>query len=222
MKRLPFSVAVLLAVGLTILSGVIHGRMSNRWGLSVDALAAAGRLKEIPHEFGDWRLQSSEDLDKVSQEMLQPAGYFVRKYENQQTGDVVGVTLLLGPPGSISVHTPEVCFGSRNYESRGERQKVAIRGPAGSDDEFWSLDYKLTGLRGGQLRVYYAWSSGDRWLALQDARFWSAGLPYLYKIQLSSLLPPGATDSPSDDPCRRFLQDFVPAAKKYLISPPAK
>ena len=222
MQRVLFSLGIVLLVGLTILSGILYGRMSNRWGHSFETLSAANKLKEIPRQFGDWRLQSSEDLDEASLTELDPAGYFVRSYGNRKTRDVVGVMLVLGPPGRISVHTPEVCFGSRNYERRSEREQVAIRDAGGADDEFWALDYKMNGVRGGQLRVYYAWSAGDRWLALKDARFWSAGLPYLYKIQLSGLLPPGTANPPTDDPCRKFLQDFVPVAKEYLVEPTAK
>ncbi len=222
MKRLKFVSAVLMVAALTILSGVLHGWLSNRWGPSVETLHVANKLKEMPFEFGDWRLQSSAELDKSSQEQLQPAGYFDRRYNNRQTGDVVDVMLLLGRPGPIAVHTPEVCFASRNCERCGERQEVAIRGPAGADDEFWSLDFKLMNLHGEVVRVYYAWSAGDRWLALKDAHYWSAGLPYFYKIQLVGLLPPGTTNLRSDDPCQRFLQDFIPVARKYLIAPSAK
>ncbi len=223
MKHLWFPLAIVLAVGLTVFSGILQGRMSNRWGIAVDTKAAADKLEEIPNEFGDWRLKSSDELGRDALEQLQPAAYWVRTYQNRRTGDVVNVTLLLGQPGPISVHTPEVCFGTKNYENRGERQKVAIHGPTGGDDEFWALDFKTISMRGDLLRTYYAWSSGDRWLALKDARFWSAGLPYLYKIQLSSLLPPETTDTKSsDDPCRNFLQEFVPATKKYLIAPDAK
>ena len=222
MKRLQFALAIVLVAGLTIYSGVIHGRMSNRWGPPADTLAAANKLKEIPNEFGDWRLQSSGDLDKTSLEMLQPAGYLVNTYQNRRTGDVVSMTLLLGPPGPISVHTPEVCFGTKNYKSRSERQKVTIRGSEGGDGEFWSVDFETISLRGDVVRAYWAWSPGDRWQALKDARFWSVGLPYLYKIQLTCLMPPGTTNSQSDDSCRKFLQDFVPVAKKYLIAPAAK
>jgi hypothetical protein len=222
MKRLQFAVAVVLVVGLTILSGVLYGRMSDRWGPAVDTLAVANKLKEIPNEFGDWRLQSSEELGKAAQEQLEPTAYLVNRYQNRRTYDVVNMTLLLGRPGPISVHTPEVCFGTKNFESRGERQKVAIRGSAGGDDEFWALDFKTISLRGDLLRTYYAWSPGDRWQALDDPRFWSAGLPYLYKIQLSSLLLPGSTSPPSDDPCQRFLRDFVPVARKHMVPTAAK
>jgi hypothetical protein len=221
MKRPLLAMAMVLVAGLTVLAGVLHGRMSNRWGPSPDTIFAANKLKEIPRQFGDWRLQSTTDLDKSSREQLDPAGYFVRTYENQTTGEVVNVTVLLGRPGPISVHTPEICMGSQNYQSRGNRKMVAIRAAAGADDEFWALDFKTSDLRGDLLRVYYGWSAGDRWLAPEDARFWSAGKPYLYKIQLSGILPPGAGPQ-SDDPCHKFLQDFVPAAKQYLIEPSAR
>ena len=221
MKRLYFPIAILLAVGLTIASGIIQGRMTNRWGAPIDTVAAANRLKEMPRDFGDWRLQEADELDKEVLRQLDPAAYLVRRYQNQQTGDVVNVTVLLGRPGPISVHIPEVCLGTQNYEVVGERQKVAISAAAGAD-EFWWLDYKVRNLGGGHLRMYYAWSSGNRWVAPKDPRFWSAGMPYLYKLQLSTVLPPDSTNPKSDDPCRKFLQDFVPAARKYLVPPPAK
>jgi hypothetical protein len=219
MKRVQLAVAVALVVGLTVVSGVIYGRMTNRWGLPPDTLAAAEKLKGVPDGFGDWRLQGTEDLDKSALEMLDPAGYFMRRYENRKTGDVVSVTVLLGLPGPISVHTPEICFGSQNYTSRGERRKVSIRAATGAEDEFWALDFKLDNLlQGGVLRSYYAWSSGDRWVAPKDARFWSAGMPYLYKIQLSAQVPVDI-DAKSDDPCQKFLRDFVPVLKNHLVDP---
>jgi hypothetical protein len=222
MKHCLFPLAVVLVVALTLLAGVLQGRMSNRWGPSPDTLAAARELERIPHEFGDWRLKASEDLSKGTREMLQCVGYFVRRYENQRTGDIVSVTLLLGPPGPIAAHTPEICFPSQNYQSRNQRQQVAIPGASGGENLFWSLDYKMNDIRGDLLRVYYAWSAGGRWEAPEDdARFAFAGRPYLYKIQLSGLLPPGAIPS-SRDPCAAFLRAFVPVAGKYLAKPSAK
>jgi hypothetical protein len=218
MKRHVFSLAVAVVVAMTVLSGVIHGRMRNRWGPSPDMVAAAEKLAQIPHEFGDWRLQSTEEMNEATLNMLECAGYVVRNYVNRTTGDAVSVSVLLGPPGPIAVHTPEVCFASRNYESRGERKRVTIREAADRDDEFWILDFKLNNLQGDVLRTYYGWNAGERWVAPNDPRFQYAARPYLYKIQLSSRLQVGA-DSQSDDPCRRFLRAFVPAARTCLIDP---
>ncbi len=218
MKRQLFFLAVVLAAAVTVLSGVLQGRLRNRWGPSAGTLAAAKKLKQMPSQFGDWRLQSSGKLDETALSQLAPAGYLVSNYENQVTGELVSVTLLLGPPGPISVHTPEVCFSSRNYQSQGERQLVAIRRADGSDDELWTLDYKAGNIRGDLLRMYYGWSAGSRWSATKDPRFFFAGQPYLYKIQLSCGLP-AAAGGQSSDPCRKFLEDFLPVARKCMIEP---
>lgn len=218
MKRLYILLGVVLAVALTVSSGVLQGRMRNRWGPSPDTLRAADKLAEVSPQFGDWRLRSSGKLGDTSEKMLECAGYFIRNYQNQATGDLVSVTLLLGPPGPISVHTPEICFPSRNYKVLGKREQVAIHGADGGDDQFWALGYKANNLRGDMLRVYYAWSPGNRWSATGDPRFKYAGQPYLYKIQLSAPLPAGA-DLQADDPCKKFLEDFLPVARKYMLVP---
>jgi hypothetical protein len=221
MKRYTFWLATVLVVAVTILSGVIQGRMRNRWGPPQDTVAAAEKLAQIPRQFGNWRLQSTEKLDKSTENMLECWGYIVRNYVHQTTGDVVSVTVLIGPTGPIAVHTPEVCFASRNYQSREQRKRVTIRGSTGGEDEFWALNFNIDNLRGDVLRTYYAWSTGGRWTAANDPRFQYVGQPYLYKMQLSSRLSAGI-DLESDDPCRKFLQDFLPAVGQCLVDPSAK
>ena len=221
MKRSYILLGVVFAFILTILSGILQGRMRNRWGPSPDTLRAAKLLDEIPTKFGDWQLRSTEKLGETSEKMLECTGYFVRNYQNQATGELVSATLLLGPPGPISVHTPEICFPTHNYQIMGKREAIAIRDANGREDQFWTLGYRAKNLRGDMLRVYYSWTDGDRWSADGDPRFKYAGKPYLYKIQLSAPLPAGA-DLKTDDPCKKFLEDFLPAARKYIVEPAEK
>ena len=216
MKRHYLLLGIVLAFAMTVLSGVLQGHMRNRWGPSPDTLRAAKLLAEVPEQFGDWRLQSTEKLGETAEKMLECTGYFVRNYQNQATGDLVSVTLLLGPPGPISVHTPEICFPTHNYQVMGKREQVVLRGADGREDQFWALGYRAKNLRGDMLRVYYSWTAGDRWSAAGDPRFKYASKPYLYKIQLSSPLPAGA-DMEADDPCKKFLEDFLPASRKYIV-----
>ena len=67
-------------------------------------------------------------MDEDTVEMLECTGNIVRTYENQRTGEVVSVFVIVGPAGPIAVHTPEICYSSQNYKSRDTRQQVAIRG----------------------------------------------------------------------------------------------
>ena len=212
-RILPIS-GVIVVVVLTLLSGVIQGRMSNRWGPTRDALAAAKKLNDIPSQFGNWRLTSSDEITQSTLRMLECAGYVLRTYENQETGETVRMTVLLGPSGPMSVHTPEICYSSRDYTIHETRHQVPIE-IDGSSESFWALTFQANSLDADMLRVYYAWNPGDHWSAPDDPRFAFADRPFLYKIELASSLPPGA-DPEAADPCHRFLKDFVPLAKPHL------
>jgi hypothetical protein len=189
--------------------------LSHRWGPSADMQAAAARLAQIPRQFGDWKFQSSEEIGESVVEMLQCAGYISRVYANQATGETVRVVVLLGPPGPIAVHTPEVCFSSQNYRQEEARKQAAVKVSAEREDAFWCLTFRAKDLRGDLLRVWYGWSTDGRWSASEQPRYAFAGRPYLYKIQLAASLPPWAR-ADQQDPCRRFLADFLPASQSYL------
>lgn len=221
-RRCVLPIGVLLVACLTLASGAIQGRMSNRWGVPADLLAAGNKLEDIPSQFGNWQLQSSEELDEPVAKMLDCAGYLVREYLNKESGQTVKVAVLLGRPGPMSVHRPEICFSSRDYEQQGDRQRVAIPS-AGSekDDEFWAVTFRANNLEADMLSTYYGWSKGRRWRAVDDPRFTFADTPFLYKIQLASLLPPGV-DPQTYDPCRQFLTDFLPVASPFLVDSAGK
>jgi hypothetical protein len=213
-----FYVSVAGAACLTLCSGVIQGMMHNRWGVSAQTLAAADKLQQIPEKIEDWQMLSVEKLDDVAAKMLDCAGYCGRQYMNQKTQDVVSVMVLLGPPGTIAVHTPEICIGSKWYAQLDKRKQMRIGDSKESVDEFWAVDFQAKDVRENLLKVYYAWSTGGRWSSPDNARFAFAGQPYLYKIQVSSSMASG-TNVNKQDACLKFLRDFVPAASKYLIEP---
>src|SRR5579863_4164034 len=106
-------------IALTILSGVVSGVLSNRWGAPARAQLSAAKLADLPDEFGDWQLQSELPIDKDVLEILQCVGNVHKIYRNRETGQLVNVVLLLGPPGPISAHTPEICYSTRDYEQLG-------------------------------------------------------------------------------------------------------
>ena len=218
MTRFTLVFGIVLVMGLTLVSGVIHGWMSNRWGASEEVLAAASKLEEFPERFGNWQSQSSQEMSENTLTTLECAGYFVRAYANQETGETVKVAVIVGPSGPTAVHTPEICYSSRAYTIREDPQPVTVQNSEDSDEEFWRLTFQSNDLDGDLLRVYYAWSSGGPWSAAENPRLAYAGYPYLYKIQLAANLPPGVNPEASD-PCVGFLRDFVPVAKRYLVVP---
>ncbi len=221
MGRWSWLVGFVVVVALTVASGVIQGRMGNRWGPPPALLAAAEKLQQLPETVKGpartWEVSESKELTQTEQNMLRPAAYVCRTYvcreSDSQLARVVGVTLLVGPTGPTSVHNPEVCYSAQAFPIEEVKGRVAV-GEVG--DEFWGETVRSKGIDHGKLRVCWGWSAGGAWTAPDDARFQFAGRSYLYKIQLSSHLAPGS-ESPPSDACKEFLEDFVPFAKAYLM-----
>jgi hypothetical protein len=194
------------AIGLTLTSGWAYGYWTHRWGPAADMQAAAQHLQQLPAVLDDWRLASEEPLKDEIQRMLQCAGHIVRKYTNQRTGESVQVAIILGPPGPTAVHTPEICYSSRDYTVAETPQKTLLPSPA-SKSSFWRLTFKPRVAGGESLRVYYAWSDGENWTASSSPRFEFGGSRMLYKIQVACAVGTAESELPND-PCWSFLQSL--------------
>jgi hypothetical protein len=220
MKRYLPTFGIAVAVGLTLASGLIYGWMNNRWGLPQDLLAIGERLQQVPESFGDWQMESSGGLSDVEVEILECAGSIVRTYVNRVTGDRVQMALLVGPAMPISLHTAEICWGSRGYTIRDQRQQVTVPVATGSEQQFWALTFRTNNVKGDLIRVYYGWSDGNGWSQETERRFSLTRRSHLYKVDVVSPLPPETKeeDLRTKDPCREFLKDFVPAVSRYLVS----
>jgi len=245
MKISSTILAATCLIVLTVLSGVIHGRLTNRFGVSAKAQAAAGLLQQVPERVGDWQCDNSGEMSETTVQMLRCEDYFARRYVNQRTGEVVEVSVILGPPGPIAEHTPEICISGRAYRLLGPRRKVTIgAGSAGvaadaqghaSPDELWVVDFRRNSPPADVLRVYYGWSTGRQWsapppgfvwdwkaLRFRGARAVFSAEPYLYKIQASTAMleiPDTAAEEPGEDAVRQFLEDFLPVLRSYLVHP---
>lgn len=212
--------AIVLVAGLTLASGAIQGWMSNRWGTPADMLAAATRLEGVPTQFGDWQFRSSDELTDPVRQELECTGYILHDYANQETGETVKVSVLLGPSGPMSIHMPEICYSGVDYTPLGDPQRTVVAVPEHKDQEFWCQKFRSNHLRGEKLSVWYAWSTGGDWSAPENPRFSYADQPYLYKIQLAAPVAPEAGDD-SSDTCQDFLREFIPKVKHCLSKPSA-
>lgn len=209
------SVLFLVVLGLTLFSGVLQGRLSNRWGIKPDMAAAAKQLKVTPTRFGDWELTQAITLDAEIAKMLESAAYLGGIYRNKVSGESINMFVLLGPPGPVSVHTPDICYSSRDFAIIREREQVAVRDATGANAELWALTLRGNDLDANLLRVYYGWNDGGGWTAPDNPRFDYAGRPLLYKIQVAGNAAGEAAAKP-DDLGQRFLRDFLPVLQPQL------
>ena len=200
----------LLVIGtsLTVASGAVYGRLSQRWGPPVDLVAAAKHLQTFPKELGDWQLLNEQPMSESTIRMLACAGYVHRRYVNRRTGDTVALAIIVGPPGPTAVHTPEICYSSRAFEIQEPRQEVTFDGPHSRAHSLWKLTFRSTNITADRLRVYYAWNAGDAWVAARRPRYEFARRAMLFKIQLAGQVTPDEL-SGGNDPCRDFLEELL-------------
>jgi Protein of unknown function (DUF3485) len=203
-----FLILLALGIGITGTAGLVCGRISQRWGPVPDLLAAAQHLKSFPSQFGDWQLLDETPIPDAVVQTLSCAGYVNRQYVHRQSGATVSVAVTVGPSGPISVHTPEICYSSRDFVVAGDRKRTTLMDPQGLPDSFWHVSFRPNGLSADQLRVYYAWSTGGAWTAADSPRIAFAGRPLLYKLQMSTLVATAETDT-VQDPCSIFLADLL-------------
>lgn len=211
-------VAIILTVGLTFASGILQGRMSRRWGAEVVLAEAGTRLGQLPNQFGEWKLKENQPLGEYAERVLECSGYVNRVYVRETTGESVTVAVIVGPAGPISVHTPDICYSSRDHVALGNRQRASVADR--SEDQFWKIRFETTGLHKDQLEVYYAWNSGTGWNASDEPRLSFAGQPYLYKLQLATYLPPATSADETTarrDVAQEFLAQFLPVVDQYLV-----
>lgn len=221
MGRWSWLMGIVVAVALTVASGVIQGRMSDRWGPPAAVYTAAETIDQLPKtvkgQSRTWELLDSEELTEIEKNTLKPINYFCRRYicraGESQLGAVVRVTLLVGLHGPISVHNPEICYSARDFPVVEAKRQVPI---GESGDTFWAETVSSNDADRGKLRIYWGWSTGKTWTAPDDARFHFAGSPYLYKLQLASR-EPGGIEVSAGDACKEFLEDFVPLLQGYLL-----
>lgn len=212
-----FVLGSIVAFFLTLASGFMQGSLSNRWGISNLQRQAGERLESFPANFADWETKKTEKLGSDALNQLVPYGYFQRDYVNRKSGAAINVLVLLGSSGPISVHTPEVCYASRDHQQLGERIKLPIPGRNGGDS-IWKTTFRLSGVDAQVLNIYYGWSAGDAWIAAEKPRFSFSTRKFLYKVQITNRAAENrsANNDPANDPAVQFMADFIPALQTHM------
>ncbi len=203
---------MLLAIGilLTLSAGYVYGRYSQRWGPTVDLVAAGEHLQTMPQQVGDWQMLDELSMDVSAVDMLQCAGYTNRRYIHKKTGDTISIALIVGPPGPIAVHTPEVCYSSRAYTILDTNNTTTLDGLQGNSHSFWKTTFTPNQITEDKLRVYYAWATrptdatSTTWTAATRRRYRYGAEPLLYKLQIAGPLVSDISAGVRD-PSRQFL-----------------
>lgn len=208
--KIPQSRRVIVAslLGLTLLSGVVHGYLDGRWTTRESRSDQGALLAELPKSFGAWNVLDEQELQEGAQQLLRCYGSVVRVYQHQETGVMVNVAVIYGPRGPIAVHTPEVCYNSVGTKQTRPRRAETFQ-TNDKRHQFWSVEFSRDDEPDASLAVYYGWSDGGAFVAAESPRFWLTD--DLYKLQLA-----GPVTGSAFDPCHSFLEALLPHLEQHI------
>lgn len=178
--------ATIAVLVLTLIPAVQDGQRRFRWGEDSEVNELAARLEDFPKHIGEWRCISDDLIDKASSSQLQPVAYIYRVYVNDSRQMQAAVFILLGPTGPTAVHTPDICFSSREFSILGKRQVVSVAPEYSSPSKCFETRFQSRDAGGSYMTSWYAWTIDGDWHASENARFHFARSRHLFKIQIAT------------------------------------
>lgn len=202
-------------IALIIAGGVLYGLQVDRWHSGSEALEqAVERLNKVPMVIGSW---VGEPLAVEEPGVFERSGvkaYWQRRYIHRGDGSSVDAVLVVGRPGPISVHTPDICFRGSGFAAAGVQRRTSI--PSAGD--CWTCRF-LPGESSAThaMEVHWTWSTDGTWTAPDTPRVAFARRPVLIKLYvLREIL--GATAAEKANPATAFLSTAMPSITYAIFS----
>lgn len=198
--------ALVVAVALVAAGALVHGAAIQRWETLAPDQAQNDRLHALELRFEDWQ-PSPIPTDMPTNERSTATS---RRYQSASTGRSGAITMISGIPGSVSTHTPDVCYPGSGYKTLRGPKKETIELPGGTATYYVADFEKTTATRQDRVRVRWAWHTGANdgaWEAPDSPRWQFAArlaqVPVLYKVYVVTPLPDGDDERTEDDPTAR-------------------
>ena len=193
-------------------SAIVHGAVTQRWTMFAPDPVRTTRLHGLEIHFEDWQPTEVPTEMPVNERSTATA----RRYQSASRQQSAVVTIISGIPGSVSAHTPDVCYVGSGYRCVRGPRKDTMDLPGGGKATFYIADFeKKTATRVDRVRVRWSWSTDGTWIAPENPRWQFArqlnAVPELFKLYIATPLPELDSDdrAPEDDP---LTQAFVAAA----------
>ena len=208
---MPKSPTFVVVAGLIAGAAVVHGAVTQRWGVFAPDAAQTDRLHALEVRFDDWRSEKVDTEMPTNERSIATA----RRYISPANSHSCVVTIISGIPGSVSTHTPDVCYVGSGYRCLRGPRKETLELPDGRTVTHYVADFDKR--KAGQVdraRVRWAWSTDGTWVAPDSPRWQFAkqlnAVPVLYKLYVATPLPETGEDrTAEDDPTTKA---FVAAA----------
>lgn len=179
------------AVGLVTAAALVHGQSTQRWRLPASQAERVERLHTLEVRFADWRSTPLATEELPPHERSRASA---RHYAPPQGRLGAVVTLISGPPGAVTIHTPDVCYPASGYRILSGPCREMLSLPDGSSAAYYVADFeKRTATQRERVRVRWSWSDDGAWLAPDRPRWQFARrlqmAPVLFKLYVATPLP---------------------------------
>jgi hypothetical protein len=201
MLRLPSFILICLVIAA---GAVVNGAATQRWDAFETDAARTESLHAFEVRFQDW-LPEVVPTDMPTNERSTATS---RRYLSQSANRAAVITFISGIPGSVSAHTPDVCYPSGGYKVLHGPKKESVDLPGNKTAEMYVADFeKKTATKHDRVRVRWTWAADGGWVAPDHPR-WQfarqlARMPVLYKVYIVTSLPDEGEERPEDDPTIR-------------------
>jgi hypothetical protein len=190
----------LVVAGLIAGAAIVHGAVTQRWSVFAPDAAQTDRLHALEVRFNDWKPEPVDTEMPTNERSIATA----RRYTSPSGGHSCVVTIISGIPGSVSTHTPDVCYVGSGYRCLRGPKKETLELPDGRTATFYIADFeKKTQTKVDRVRVRWAWSTDGTWVAPDSPRWQFAkqlnAVPVLYKLYVATPLPETGEDRTSED-----------------------
>lgn len=191
-------------VGLIAAGALVNGAVTQRWTAFETDPEKTAALHAYEFRFQDWQAEVIPN-DMPTNERSTATS---RQYASASTGRSAIVTFISGIPGSVSAHTPDICYPGSGYKTLRAPKKETAALPNGQSAEMYVADFeKKTATKHDRVRVRWTWAAAGGWVAPDRPR-WQFAMqlmkaPVLYKVYVVTALPDEGDARPEDDATTR-------------------
>ena len=192
-------IALLIAAG-----AAVNGAATQRWSTFVPDPARTDALHAFEVRHLDW----TGEVVPTDMPTNERSTATSRRYLSASLNKAVVVTFISGIPGSVSAHTPDVCYPGSGYKTLRQPVKEAATLPDGTTAMMYVADFeKKTTTKHDRARVRWTWIADGGWVAPDRPRWQFATqltrVPVLYKVYIVTSLPDEGDERPEDDAATR-------------------
>src|SRR5436305_2207673 len=125
--------------GLIAAAAVVHAAVTQRWQTFAPDPTVTDRLHALEVRFGEWKASEPLPTDLPLNERSVGTA---RQYRSDADRKTAVVTVISGIPGSVSTHTPDVCYPGSGYKTLRGPRKETVDLPGGRTATVYVADFE--------------------------------------------------------------------------------